>query len=101
MKLLDRLFHRAKPVSPSPGATGPCPHFALVPKWDSVADMGQENKASSYTCDACGQSFTVEEGHALQGSEAERLRQLATQGAVATAERIAHGEDQPPSPAGG
>lgn len=52
-----------------------CPHTTLVPRWDSVADMGHEEKATGYTCQGCDQSFTAAEGHALQETEAERLRQ--------------------------
>jgi hypothetical protein len=77
MKLLDRLLHRVKPVSPSPLASVPCPHLALVPRWDSAGDMGKEDKASSYTCDVCGRSFAVEEARALRASEAERVQKLA------------------------
>ncbi len=102
MKLLDRLFHRAKPEAPPPpSASVTCLHVSLVPKWASVADMGQEDKASNYTCDACGQSFTPEEARALRASEADRLRQLATQGAVAEAERIVDGDQGPTSPSTG
>jgi hypothetical protein len=101
MKLLDRILHRAKPAAPPPAQVSvTCPHVSLVPQWDSVADMGQEEKASGFTCAACGQRFTPEEARALRQTEADRLRQL-TEGAVAEAERIANGEDQPSSPSAG
>jgi transposase-like protein len=58
-------------------ARGPCVHVTLVPKWNSVADMGHEDRVSSYTCESCGQSFTAAEGRALRETEADRLRQLA------------------------
>jgi len=75
MSWLEKFLHRAKPAAPPSVTAAPCTHLALVPKWDSVADMGQEDKASSYTCDACGQSFTAAEGRALRNTEAERIRQ--------------------------
>ena len=77
MSLLDKLLHRTKPTIPSSSTNVLCVHVSLVSKWDSVADMGHEEKVSSYTCDACGQSFTPAEGRALRATEAERLRQLA------------------------
>jgi hypothetical protein len=75
MSLLDKLLHRTKPVVSPTVASGPCLHVTLVPKWDSVADMGHEDSVSSYKCDSCGQSFTAVEGRVLRQSEAERLRQ--------------------------
>jgi hypothetical protein len=39
----------------------PCPHGILVPRWETVADMGIEAKATRYACDACHQEFTPEE----------------------------------------
>ncbi len=85
MSLLDKLLHRTKPVVRPTVASGPCLHITLVPKWDTVADMGHEDRASGYTCDSCGQSVTAAEGRALRESEAERLRQQA-------------GTDTPPAP---
>ena len=55
-------------------AVPPCPHTALTPRWDSVADMGNAEKVTSYTCQACNQSFTAAEGRALLASEADRVR---------------------------
>jgi hypothetical protein len=77
MSLLGKLLLRTKPTIPSSSTNVLCVHVTLMPKWESVADMGQEEKASGYTCDACGQSFTPAEGRALRETEAERLRLLA------------------------
>jgi hypothetical protein len=52
----------------------PCPHTTLTPRWDSVADMGNVDKVTTYTCQSCNQSFTAAEGRALQATEAERVR---------------------------
>ena len=61
-------------------AVPPCPHTALTPRWDSVADMGNDENVSSYTCQGCNQSFTPAEGRTLLATEAERLRrELSTE----------------------
>ena len=61
-------------------AAAPCPHTALTAHWDSVADMGNDEKATSYTCQSCNQSFTPAEGRALRATEAERVRrELSTE----------------------
>jgi hypothetical protein len=52
----------------------PCPHTALTPRWDSVADMGNTEKVTSYTCQGCHQEFTPAAGRTLLATEAERLR---------------------------
>jgi hypothetical protein len=44
-----------------------CRHVNLRRRWDNVDDMGSPEKVSRYLCDACGASFSREEG--------ERLRQ--------------------------
>ena len=59
---------------PTAGAAPPCPHTTLIPRWDSVADMGNVDKVTTYTCQGCNQSFTAAEGRALLATEAERLR---------------------------
>ncbi len=55
-------------------AVPPCPHTALTPRWDSVADMGNQEKVTSYTCQGCNQEFTAAAGRTLLATEAERLR---------------------------
>lgn len=46
-----------------------CPHVILSPRWDSVADIGHEDRAVGYRCIGCNQQFTVE--------EAEKIREAA------------------------
>jgi hypothetical protein len=46
----------------------PCPHTVLLPRWDSVADMGVEEKATGFTCESCHEAFTPEEARNLQAS---------------------------------
>ena len=52
-----------------------CPHVMLVPRWDSAADIGIEDRASAYLCDSCKRTFAPQEARELRASEAERLRQ--------------------------
>ena len=74
----DRAAQRQPQEQPSTLDVPPCPHTTLVPRWDSVADMGKEDKVTSYTCEGCAQSFTGAEGRALRQTEAERVqRELA------------------------
>jgi hypothetical protein len=53
--------------------TPPCPHGVLMPRWDSVDDIGHEERATSYVCEACQETFTPEEAQVLRESMAERL----------------------------
>ncbi len=56
-----------------------CPHTTLTARWESVADMGKEDKATGYTCQGCNQQFTPAEGRSLRQTEADRVqRDLAT-----------------------
>ena len=78
MGLLDKLFNRSKSGATDAAPPPPCPHTALTPRWDSVSDMGHDDKVSSYTCQGCRRSFSADEGRELLASEAERVqRELA------------------------
>lgn len=37
-----------------------CPHPILSARWDSVQDIGNEDKATSFRCAECGADFSVE-----------------------------------------
>lgn len=92
MGFLNRLFGKQRDIEERAGhrlqrqtaATSttevpPCPHTAITARWESVADMGKEDKATGYTCQGCGQSFTAAEGRTLRATEAERVQhELAT-----------------------
>jgi hypothetical protein len=65
---------RAGTTAIPPPAVPPCPHTALTPRWDSVADMGNTEKVTGYTCQGCNQSFSPAEGQTLLATEADRLR---------------------------
>ena len=77
MGLFDKLLgKKAEPKveSATRAATAvACPHTILLPRWDDIADMGNEAKASSFSCQSCGQTFTRAETDALRRTEAERL----------------------------
>ena len=45
-----------------------CPHTILMPRWDSLNDMGDEEKAIEFTCEACGLVFTPEEAKQVRGA---------------------------------
>jgi len=81
MGWLSKLFGKRTPGATLPPAAELCPHTALVPRWDSAADMGQDDKVTGYTCQACQQTFTAEAGRTLLRTEAERLAQLREGGA--------------------
>ena len=62
MRILPKLFDKEahEEEAPREGATGSdlaCPHTILIAHWDSVADMGDETKATSFICEACGETF--------------------------------------------
>ncbi len=74
-ELLGQRQRREPPsASTATTETPPCLHTALVPRWHSVADMGKEDKVTSYTCEGCQASFTAEEGHTLRATEAARVQ---------------------------
>ncbi len=72
----ERAGHRLQrqTAATAIAAVPPCPHTTLTPRWESVADMGNVEKVTNYTCQGCNQSFTPSEGRTLLATEAERLR---------------------------
>jgi hypothetical protein len=66
MRFLDKLLHRTPTATTTPiPVSAPCVHVALVPRRDSVAVMGHEEKATRYRCDSCGMDFTPGEARGL------------------------------------
>jgi hypothetical protein len=53
-----------------------CLHAALAPRWDRAEDIGHDDRASSFRCDACETTFTRAEVTLLREREADRLREL-------------------------
>ena len=82
MGFLDRLLGRreAEPPRGAESSQPGCPHVTLVPNWDMAEDMGDLEKVSRYTCEACGAGFSREEGDQLRAElrakGAERIRQI-------------------------
>ena len=74
MGIRDKLFGKERTAAHAAVVDAPCPHTTLLPRWDSAADIGKADKASSYTCDTCKQAFTVEAAQALRATEAERVQ---------------------------
>jgi hypothetical protein len=68
MSLLRKLFGKEKPAAVL--EKPPCPHTALVPRWDNAEDMGKADKTSAYVCTACDTVFTPEEASRYLGSTA-------------------------------
>lgn len=68
MKFLGLFGGNKETPRQQPGATGQaeCPHKVLLPRWDKLEDMGHEDKAAGYRCNACGASFTLEEGEEIR-----------------------------------
>lgn len=80
MSFIARLLRRDKDGASQEATTAtveapPCPHTALTARWDSVQDMGHDEKATSFVCSACSEQFTPEQATELRATEAERLRQ--------------------------
>ncbi len=62
-------------------------HVILVPNWDMAEDMGDLEKVSRYTCEACGAGFSREEGDQLRAKGAERKEDKISQLAARERER--------------
>lgn len=76
MGFLSRLFKRedAQPPGEAPVSQLECLHGVLLPHWASLDDLGHEDRVESYSCEACNDTFSPEEGERLLAEEAERLR---------------------------
>ena len=63
MSVLSKLFGRHE--EPPAADDVACPHTALIPRWESVDDMGKVDRATGFQCEACGSNFSPEEGRRL------------------------------------
>ena len=50
----------------TPDARAECQHYNLVPQWDTVADMGKEEKVTAYRCSTCGKQFAPQDAQTLR-----------------------------------
>lgn len=69
MSILSR-FARSKPSEQAPEGEQEteCAHWELAPRWGNAADIGKEDKITSYACTSCGMSMTPPEARALRDS---------------------------------
>ncbi len=79
MAFLSKLFGGKKQSVGVDAAPVDCPHSVLVPRWDSVQDMGIEDKATRYMCEACKEMFEPAEASRLRDTLAERLATAVTE----------------------
>lgn len=56
-----------------------CLHASLTPHWDRLDDMGNDDKATSWTCTSCNQAFSPAERSELLRTEADRLKRAVGQ----------------------
>ena len=88
MGIFDRLFGGSdkgggKPATTAvidpEGAAISCPHSVLLPRWDAVEDIGKEERATHYVCEACQQTFSPAEAQALKDTMFERLLEVTAE----------------------
>jgi hypothetical protein len=77
MGLLSKIFGGKKQAAVLEMAPVECPHSVLVPRWESVQDMGIADKATRYMCEACKQMFTPAEANQLRETLAARVTAAA------------------------
>jgi hypothetical protein len=75
--ILDKLRGNDKKNEQTPTVVElpPCPHTTMCPHWDKPEDMGHEERAESFTCEACHQTFTPDEARQLRETEGQRLQE--------------------------
>jgi len=89
MGIFDKLFGSNDKQSATPVMEPPepvsvtCPHSVLLPRWDAVDDIGKDDRATHYVCEACQQSFSPEEAQALKDTMSERLLEVTAEAAEA------------------
>ncbi|HEU0074071.1 MAG TPA: hypothetical protein VFS30_08665 [Dehalococcoidia bacterium] len=77
MGLLSKLFGGGKKQEvAAEGIALECPHSLLVPRWDSVQDMGIEDKATRFLCEACKEEFDPAAAAELRATLAQRLARI-------------------------
>ena len=69
MSILSKIFGGGSQAAaePSEAPVPECAHAALVPRWDSAADMGKSDLISSYYCEGCATVFSPAEAAAIRG----------------------------------
>lgn len=69
MGILSKIFggKGEAAAAPSDAPIPECAHGALVPRWESAADMGKSDLISSYYCEGCSTEFSPAEAAAIRG----------------------------------
>ena len=60
------FFTRRKDAQAAPSPHLECLHPILSARWDSVQDIGNEDKITSYRCAECGVEFSVKEAEEIR-----------------------------------
>jgi len=78
MGILGRLLKRGetKSTKEADESSTECAHTRLHPHWDDLQEMGDDGKASSYRCGACGAAFSGDEGQRLIAEESKRVAEI-------------------------
>jgi hypothetical protein len=75
MGLLAKLMKRETSAEDAQSET--CSHLMLTSRWDSLDDIGHEDRATSFHCESCDRFFSLEETQELRRKEAERIRRIS------------------------
>jgi len=73
MGFLSKLFGGKKQEVVAEAIQVECPHSVLVARWDSVQDMGIEEKATRFMCESCKEMFEPAEAQRLRDTLSERI----------------------------
>jgi hypothetical protein len=57
-----------------PAEEAVCEHITLIPRWDSVEDMGNEELATHYICESCGVTLSASEAAEVRMTQRERIQ---------------------------
>ena len=77
MSFLSNIFGGKKKTAATADAAAAaveCPHMALGPRWDSAADIGHEDRATSFICGTCHRVFAPADVERLRTEAAQHLR---------------------------
>src|SRR5437763_6424838 len=74
-KIFDKKEKEAEPVETVQQSVE-CPHTVLIPRWDSVQDMGDESKATAFLCESCGVAFNQAEAAQLKAEASDKLKRI-------------------------
>jgi|RhiMetdeSRZDD1v2_1073273.scaffolds.fasta_scaffold157326_3 hypothetical protein len=77
MGFLDRLFGRKESSTKVDESliVEKCPHTTLRPHWEQAEDFGKNELISSYTCEACGETFSRAQGDQMMAALGESVRE--------------------------